>query len=200
MSISLVQKLQEKLGYPPLKKIDANTGHIVESNRGPSEERFSQVVIPTILSALYRYTRTDEGADMVLHSISWQNWCNLIFDDKKEEVLEKLAAYSYYKTEDIEPEVNKITQSAIDLVKEKLPLHTKILDLKNLLADSLNDTLLYLPPTMRIGKSLHDNTMDDNIHKMEGPISSMANTIGSFFSKSESDEKDILTGKKMENK
>jgi len=39
-----------------------------------------------------------------------------------------------------------------------------------------------------MGVLLHDNTLDDNTNKMEGPVSSLINTIGNAFSKPVTEE------------
>lgn len=44
------------------------------------------------------------------------------------------------------------------------------------------DILLYLLPILQMGVLLHDNTLDDKTNKMEGPISSLINSIGNAFS------------------
>ena len=35
---------------------------------------------------------------------------------------------------------------------------------------------------LHMGELLHDNTLDDNTNKMEGPVSSLLKSIGSAFS------------------
>jgi hypothetical protein len=42
---------------------------------------------------------------------------------------------------------------------------------------------LYLPEALHMGDLLHDDTLDDNTNKMEGPVSSLMRNIGSVFSK-----------------
>lgn len=64
MSINLLQTVQENLGYSPLQKIDANTQLVTVEANTPGEERFSQAAIPAVLTALYKYSQTDKGADL----------------------------------------------------------------------------------------------------------------------------------------
>ena len=46
------------------------------------------------------------------------------------------------------------------------------------------DRILQMRPyALKMGELLHDNTLDDNTNKMEGPISSLMQSIGSVFSK-----------------
>ena len=39
-----------------------------------------------------------------------------------------------------------------------------------------------MPAALNMGELLHDNTLDDNTNKMEGPVSSLIQRIGSAFS------------------
>jgi hypothetical protein len=45
-----------------------------------------------------------------------------------------------------------------------------------------NNILLYLPAELKMGELLHNDTLDDNTNKMEGPVSSLMQSIGSAFS------------------
>lgn len=70
----------------------------------------------------------------------------------------------------------------IRITKENLALDAGIREVKIFFKSQINNILLYLPPTLHIGELLHDNTLDDNTNKMEGPISSLINRIGDAFS------------------
>lgn len=59
---------------------------------------------------------------------------------------------------------------------------------KNLFQRAKNNILLYLPAVLNIGELLNDSTLDDKTNKMEGPLSSLMQNIGSAFSKPVSDE------------
>jgi hypothetical protein len=188
MSYNLLQKVQEKMGCQPLQKIDVNTLEVVVDNATPDEEKFSQAIIPTVLTALYKFSRDDVGAETILHTTTQQNWSNLIFDTHKDEVVEKIVQYAYHSKQETINKINSVAIATIELMREHLTANTSITELKNLLADSLNNTLLYLPTNMHIGVVLKDNTLDDGTLKMEGPVSSVMNAIGSLFSQSDNDE------------
>lgn len=190
MSINLLKEIQQKLGYPPLQKIDANTQEVALDLSAPQEERFSQAALPAVLTALYKYSRADEGAKTILFDNLDIDWSDFIFDDNKDKVIEKIAAYSGLSAADVIPKLNSIAKEAILVVRGQV-LSGSIFEVKNVLADSQNDVLTYLPASMQIGSLLHDNTIDDRTHKMEGPVSSLMHAIGGSFSGSDSDETNI---------
>ena len=79
--------------------------------------------------------------------------------------------------------MNAIANETVKVVKENLAADAGIIEVKNFFNDQRNNILLYLPAELKMGELLHDNTLDDNTNKMEGPISSLMQSIGSVFSK-----------------
>ena len=61
-------------------------------------------------------------------------------------------------------------------------------EVKVFFSNQKNNILLYLPAALNMGDLLHDASLDDNTNKMEGPISSLMQSIGSAFSKPVTDE------------
>ena len=191
MSNNLFQKLQEKIGCQPLQKIDANTLQVVEDVTTPNEERFSQAVVPTVLTALYKFSRTNDGAEKILNGDIETSWTDIIFDDKKTEIISKVVAYSYHQTATVITKINVVAKAAILLIREEVTATGSIADVKTVLTNSLDEVLLYLPTSMHIGVLLHDGELDDSTHKMEGPISSIMTAIGNVFSPSDEEETNL---------
>jgi len=188
MSINLLHTIQEKLGYPPLHKVDANTQQVKVEADKPYEDRFSQAAIPSVLTALYKYSRADEAAGNILSGNLTADWTTAIFSDNRNEAVEKIGTYSGYGDGEVIAKLNAIAKEAISIIREKVTATGTILEVKSILADSRNDVLPYLPADLDMGLVLHDNTLDDRTHKMEGPISSLMHAIGGSFSGSDSDE------------
>lgn len=182
MSINLLESIQQNLSYPPLQKIDTASGEIKEQANAPQEDKFSQAAIPAILTAFYRYVQSDEGAVNILQQQTAYNWIAVIFDDNKKEVIQKITAYAKQSNEDPLSKMNAIANEAVKLTKNNLSADAGIKDVKLFFASQKNEILLYLPPGLHMGELLHDNTLDDNTNKMEGPVSSLMNSIGSIFS------------------
>ena len=190
MSTNLLEQIQENLQYPPLQKIDPNTQEVKADDSTPNEHRFSQAAIPAILTGLYKYVSTDEGAETILRGDNSTNWVSRIFADTKSEVVQKVASYSFTPAGDTERRMNEIAGEAVRLTREDIKENATRMDVKDFLFAQRDTILLYLPEALHMGELLHDTTVDDNTNKMEGPVSSLMHKIGSAFSKP-SDEAEL---------
>ncbi len=185
MSVNLLEIIQSHLGYSELQKIDPNEQFVKKDINIPDERQFSQAAIPSILLALYMFSHSDEGAEKILHGTNNALWTDLIFDNKKEDVIQKIADYSCYSKENTKIKMDKIAMDAVNIIQKNLPPEATIHDVKNILADQNAHVLLYLPVDLQMGQMLNNNTLDDSTNKMEGPISSMMHVIGNQFSDNE---------------
>ncbi len=190
MSINLLEKVQQNLGYPTLQKIDPNTQKTIVDNSTRIEDKFSQAAIPAVLISLYKYVQTDEGAKEVLANESNTNWVSKIFDNSSKEAIETIAAYSKQLNLEHISKMNCIANEAIKIAKENVGDHATIEDLKKFFNDEKNNILLYLPAALHLGEIINNDTIDDRTNKMEGPLSSLMQTIGSVFD-SPTTEKEI---------
>ncbi len=182
MSINLLETIQQNLAYPALQKIDPNTQQVVEDTTTPDEDKFSQAAIPAVLTALYKYVQSDDGATDFLRGDSSTNWVSKIFLDNKKEVVQTISSYSKQSGEDPITKMNAIAGEAVKVVKENLSADAGVKEVKLFFSNQRNTILLYLPAALNMGELLHDNTLDDNTNKMEGPISSLMHSIGAAFS------------------
>jgi hypothetical protein len=183
MSVNLIKTIQENSGYPPLHKIDPVTQQPATDKDEITANKFSQAAIPAVLTGLYRYVQSDEGAAAFLHGDSTTNWVSKIFDDHSKEAIQTISAYAQQYNLDPMSKMNAIANEAVKVAKENLAADAGIKEVKLFFSDQRNNILLYLPAELRMGELLHDNTLDDNTNKMEGPISSLMQSIGSAFSK-----------------
>ena len=182
MSINLLETIQQNLGYPALQKIDPNTQQVVENNKTPDEHKFSQAALPAVLTALYKYVQSDAGAEDFLRGDNSSNWVSKIFDDNKKEAIQKISAYAKQSNHDPVAKMNAIANEAVKVVKENISADAVIKEVKTFFSNQTNNILLYLPAELNMGELLHDSTLDDKTNKMEGPISSLMQNIGSAFS------------------
>lgn len=182
MSINLLETVQQNLGYPPLQKIDPNTQKVKTAEEKPMEDKFSQAAIPAVLAALYEYVQSDEGATEVLQVKNSSNWTAQIFSDNKKEIMQSILNYADENNEQGIAKMNAIANEAVKVSKENLPETGGIKEVKLFFSNQIKDILLYLPASLNMGALLHDNTLDDNTNKMEGPVSSLLKSIGSAFS------------------
>ncbi len=181
MSINLLETVQQNLGYPALHKIDPNTQQVTADDKTPGEDKFSQAAIPAVLTGLYKYVQSDEGAAEFLKADHSMNWVGKIFDDNRKEAIQTILAYAKQSDEEPLTKMNAIANEAVKVVKENLPAEAGIKDVKVFFSNQRNHILLYLPAALNMGELLHDTTLDDNTNKMEGPVSSLMQSIGSAF-------------------
>lgn len=182
MSINLLEEVQKNLGYPALQKIDPNTQQSEEGADIAPGNKFSQAAIPAVLTGLYRFAQDDEGAAALLQVSNSSNWVGKIFNDNKKEAIETISDYSKETGIDPVAKMNEIANEAIKILKENLPPEPGIKDVKIFFNHQKNNILQYLPANLNMGELLYDNTLDDNTNKMEGPISSLIQSIGAAFS------------------
>jgi len=202
MSVNLLKMVQQNLFYPELQKIDPNTQVMVVDECANREDKFSQAAIPAVLTGLFKYSQSDEGATALLQNDNSNGWMNKIFDDNKTEVIQAISTYCMQTNESTVVKMNAIATETVKLVTENLPADATIKDVKTFFSDQKSNILLYLPAELNIGRLLHDNTLDDETNKMEGPVSSLIRNIGEAFSTpvtgEQNHESKITTVKKEE--
>jgi copper chaperone CopZ len=103
-------------------------------------------------------------------------------------VIQTIASYAKQSAEDPVAKMNTIAIETAKVVKEQLPEAAGIKEVKAFFKDQKTNILLYLPADLNMGELLHDNTLDDNTNKMEGPISSLMQSIGAAFSTNATEE------------
>ena len=182
MSINLLEKVQQNLHYPPVLKIDPTTQQVNDDISGLGEDRFSQVAIPGVLTGLYKFSATDEGAKEILNGDFTTNWVDKIFDESNKQVIEDIAITLNRSKEVAVEQMNGIADEAIKLVHENLPEGATEKDVMQFFSNQVNNFLPFLPASLHMGNALNDTSLDDNTHKMQGPISSLMHSIGNAFS------------------
>lgn len=182
MAVNLLEKVQENLGYPALQKIDPNTQAVAEDDSTPNEHKFSQAAVPAVLTAMYRFGQSDEGALRLIRENNSTNWAEALFTDNSREAIGIIASYAGKPEAHTSNTIDKIAEEAIRVMKEDLPAEPSVMDVKNFINGQRNNILPFLPAALNMGNLLNDNTLDDNTNKMEGPISSLMNSIGNVFS------------------
>jgi hypothetical protein len=77
--------------------------------------------------------------------------------------------------------MNSIAKEAIKIAKENIGSDPTVEDVKTFFNNEKNNILLYLPATLNIGEIIDNNAIDDRTNKMEGPVSSLMQSIGAVF-------------------
>ena len=184
MSVSLIESIPKNLGYAKLQKIDPNIQDVKDEEKSFGANAIVQAAIPTILLGLCNYMQTDEGADSIIGGDTGTDYLALIFRDKKEPVIRKVASYSGSTYSNTEKEMEHITTEAIRIIRESYPSKANYKEMRASLAEQKQEILSYLPGDLQIGILMRNNTLDDRTHKMEGPISNLMHKIENKFSTS----------------
>ena len=190
MPIHLAETVQQSLGYAPLKKIDPNTQEVTVKDGVPDKNSFAQAAIPSILTAFYKYIQTDEGAASFLQNKYPNEWVDHIFGDQSQEDIASIATYTNELKGDPVLLMNQIAEEVVTEVKKYLQEEADFKDLRLFFSNEKNNILLYLPAELNMGGLLDDETLDDQTNKMEGPISSLIQNIGTVFSTPDTVKKD----------
>jgi len=190
MPIHLAETVQQSLGYAPLKKIDPNTQEVTVKDGVPDKNSFAQAAIPSILTAFYKYIQTDEGAASFLQNKYPNEWVDHIFGDQSQEAITSIATYTNELKGDPVLLMNQIAEEVVTEVKKYLQEEADFKDLRLFFSNEKNNILLYLPAELNMGGLLDDETLDDQTNKMEGPISSLIQNIGTVFSTPDTVKKD----------
>lgn len=186
--MDLIETLTKHFGYAPLAMIDPNTQDVVAEDGEANLHRFSQAGIPVILVGLHHFLASDTGAEEVLHPTISTTWVSKIFDNDAPQVIERVNDYSGFDPSGTEGKLNDIAAKAVELVRESAGSE-KLIDIKAVLESQIGNILTYLPPSIQLGSLLQESSLDDRTHKMEGPISTLVQAIGSGFSKPDEDSR-----------
>lgn len=188
MSCNILEEVRLSLNYPALKKIDPNTQDVQVTKAGETaDDKFGQAAIPAVLTGLYTFVQTDEGAAEFLAADNTGNWVEKIFHEHKDQVVKRIASYASVPGTVAARGMNVIAKESIKKIKEHLHSATAK-DVKQFFHDQLNTILSYLPAEIHTGELLHNTVLDDNTNKMKGPISSLIQGIGAAFSNPVSDK------------
>jgi hypothetical protein len=189
MPIDLIQTITKNLGFPLLKKIDPNSQDIPSDKYETEEEKLNQAATTAVLISLYKYTRSNQGAEQVLCGDISNGWLNTILGDTREEAIKKVADYAHTPVEKAEQKMEIVAKESIRIIRESQPV--AINDVKNILLIQKNMILTHLPAALEMGYLLNDETIDDRTNKMEGPVSTFMKNLGSVFSTSEKSKEDL---------
>ena len=182
MSTNIIEQIQVNLKYPPLHKVDPNIQETKAEYENTNAEKLAQAAIPAVVAALYKFSKTDEGAEALLKTQNSEDWLNILYNGKENEAVEKIARYAAISKDEAEVHMEDIAEESIRLLREStgdLPTAEKI---KSYMNTQRHNVLVYLPAALAIGDLLNDEAMDDRTNKMEGPISNLMHKIEEKFS------------------
>ena len=178
-SIDIIEEVSKYIGSVALPKIDPNT-QAPEIQKDQSYG-LENAVIPALLLGFYKHTRNEEQAAEVLNEHDPDKILDLLFVDKKTNIIKSVAAYSRISEETATAEMKKaITDIKIVLEREIKNKDGKTLS--SFFTDQRSNILKHLPAELNMGEFVNDPSADDRTNKMEGPMSGMMHSIEKIFS------------------
>jgi hypothetical protein len=177
---NLVETIQKNLQYPVLHKIDPNTQDIKHKEEEQELGQLAQAAIPAVLTGLYKLSRNDEGCLKIINVAETGDSLAVLFKGNETQVVEKVARYSGLSANQAESHLENIADEAIRLVR--LVSGDSPEKLKHYMNDQRHSILVYLPASLNLGDTLHDELLDDKTNKMEGPVSNFVHKIEDILS------------------
>ncbi|MEJ7675807.1 MAG: hypothetical protein WKF59_24650 [Chitinophagaceae bacterium] len=181
MADNLVETIQKNLGFPQLQKIDPNTQEVKKPEEMSAQDYLPQAAIPVVLLGLYKFSRTEEGNIELLKGELQNKLLKTIFGKSTEKIINKVASNTGNTTEFAASKMEVIAWEALSIIRKDLSVQPTDANIKTYLADQRHNLLVHLPASLQIGETLHDDTIDDRTHKMEGPISNHMHWLEKFF-------------------
>ena len=180
--MNIIEEVQKNLGFSALDKIDPNTQEATGKDATIGNAGLAQAGIPAILLGIYNSLESDPGVALLE---SKQNLLDLIFGKSKDIVVKRIEAYAKFPDQHSEQQLEHIASESIRVIHEKTGEHADEQTIRAFVAKNKPDTLLYLPPSLELGKILQNNNLDDRTGKMEGPISSFMHSVEKAFNTTE---------------
>ena len=180
MFTDIAVNIQKNLGYEPLLKMSPNSDELPTGHHEHGIRSVSQAAIPAVLLALYHYAQYTEGSWELLHKTEHDNWLAMVFGSRKEELTERISGYASQSREQTEVEIRHILKEAVRLLQTRADVNKKN-GVTAILDGQRKFFVQYLPPSLHLGSLLENAPVDDNTHKMSGPVSGFMHTIEKQF-------------------
>lgn len=181
MAINLVETIQKNLGFPALQKIDPNTQEVKKPENLSVQDYLPQAAIPVVLLGLYKFSCTETGNSELLKGELQNRLLKTIYGKSTQSVVDKVAAYTGNTSEYAADKMEMIAWEALHIIRNNISGEPTGATVKSFLANQRHNILVHLPASLQIGEALHDDTIDDRTHKMEGPMSSHMHWLEKFF-------------------
>lgn len=181
MATNIVKAIQDKLGFASFDKIDPNDQQGKEElQSSDTTDHYNQAATIAVLVGLYKYGTTEDGA-AALAGQTPHNPLHLLFGGQHEKVIEAVSMYGNKPYSATETLLEKIARAALDAVHEETGKDASLEKIRTYLTTQRHNILIYLPPDLKIGDLVNDETLEDRTNKMEGPVSNLMHAIEDIF-------------------
>jgi len=177
MATNIIEAIQKNLESPALQKVDPNIQETKEKYHQAITEKLAQAAIPAVLTAFYKFLRTDDGCKKLISADPAEDWLGILYKEKEEEAVEKVAQYAAVTKNQAEGYMENTADEAARLIKESAGDPASPEKIKTYMNGQRHHILVYLPAALNMGDLLNDEALDDRTNKMEGPISNFVHKI-----------------------
>lgn len=177
MATNIIEAIRKNLEYPSLQKVDPNIQETKEKYQQVITEKLAQAAIPAVLTAFYRLLRTENGCKKLISADPAEDWLDILYKEKEEEAVEKVARYAAVTKNQAEGYMENIADEAAKLIKESAGSPASPEKIKTYMNGQRHHILVYLPAALNMGDLLNDEGLDDRTNKMEGPVSNFVHKI-----------------------
>ncbi len=181
MSNSIIRHLQQYLGAN-IEKIDPNTQEIDPANRHHRYDLLAQAAIPAVLTAFYKYSRSQAGAAEIAADEGKRAPLDYLLAKNKTPVVTNVASYAGVSENYASKVMDAIADEAVKFLRNTLGSAMNAENLQHYFASQRQSILTHLPADLRMGEILGDDTLDDRTNKMRGPASGIAQAISGILS------------------
>jgi hypothetical protein len=184
MTKHLIETIRHNLGYADLQKINPVDQEPKQPAPQAPEELLSQAAIPAVATALYSFTRNQDGCEALLRGTN-SDWLGTIYKGREKEAISKVSQYAGVTDSQAESHMEDIADEAVKHLRSIAGNPAEATKISAYMSSERHNILTHLPAAMQLGDLLNDDSLDDRTNKMEGPMSNMMHKIESTFSEGE---------------
>ena len=173
MVIHLSQFLNRTRVNSALREVDADEKQVILYDNRSAEDISNEIIIPAVLTALSKYSLTAKGAEEILLAVVSIDWPALIFGNAKNEIAALIATYLDQTKEEVAIKIKAVTDEAIRSIRKKVTANGSIKEVRDILADSLDDALFCIPIQIQITEMIKENITNARLAGMETPASEL---------------------------
>lgn len=188
MAVNILEELLKKFNLSALKKVDPNTQKVEVKTDEEREHKLIQALAPAAVAGIYDAARSEEGLSFLAGTAGSPDWLSLLFGNNAPEVKQRIADYTSNSTDAVQTHFNSVAAEAVNILRTNATGDDKKISVRDLVGSQRDWFLPFLPAELKIGSLLEDNTMDDRMNKMEGPVSSFMHKVETVFTGQESKE------------
>jgi len=182
--MNTIEIIQRNLGYSGLEKIDPNTQQPQGGENQIGNHALAQAGIPSVVLGIFNRLEQEPVLDPLFKNDKCAALEN-IFGKQADEVVRRVREYAQTGAEDTRLELEHIAAETLRIVRDSTGGGLDAKTVRTYVANNKPDILLYLPPSLEMGKLLRNNNLDDRTGKMEGPVSSFMHSVEKKFNTSE---------------